>query len=170
MQVVCHAWPGNTQVGFSRVTRLRNITRIDHEASSTYAWRATLQRWNGITVKTFSDSVHNGKRKALKAAIEYRNALLLQHSPFKHQVWLRTRLRRNNTSGIPGVARYEVVANQKTGRLQVFWLAYWVNEHGTRRQRKFFISSYGEQQAKRLAIAERTRQLNYVCAIKCAQP
>src|SRR6185295_2691118 len=130
--------------------------------------RVTLQRWNGITVKTFSDSIHGGKRKALKAAREYRNALLLQHSPFKHHVWVRTRLRKNNTSGIPGVGRYEVVANLRTGRLQVFWLAFWVDERGVRRQRKFFISSYGESRAKRLAIAERKSQLNYVCAVRSA--
>jgi hypothetical protein len=152
------------------VTRPRNITRIDHEASRTYAWRTTLQRWNGITVKTFSDSVHHGKRNALKAALEYRNTLLLRHSPFKHHVWLRTRVRKNNTSGIPGVGRYEVVANSKTGRRQVFWLAFWVDERGVRRQRKFFISIYGERRAKHLAMAERKRQLNCVGAIKCAQP
>ena len=152
------------------MTRPRNITRIDHKASHTYAWRTTLQRWNGITVKTFSDSVHHGKRKALKAALAYRNRLLLQHSSFKHHVWVRTRLRKSNTSGIPGVGRYDVVANSKTGRRQVFWLAFWVDERGVRRQRKFFISSYGERRAKRLAIAERRRQLNRVGAIKCARP
>lgn len=151
------------------MTRPRNISRIDHEASRTYAWRTTLQRWNGITVKTFSDSVHHGKRNALKAALEYRNTLLLRHSPFKHHVWLRTRLRKNNTSGIPGVGRYEVVADSKTGRRQVFWLAFWVDESGVRRQRKYFISIYGERRAKRLAMAERKRQLNRVGAIKCAQ-
>lgn len=158
-----------TKAGGSGVTRFRNITRIDHEASRTHAWRATLQRWNGITVKTFSDAVHNGKRNALKAALKYRNGLLLQHSPFRHRVWVRTRLRRNNTSGIPGVGRYEVVADPKTGRLQVYWLAFWANEHGVRRERKFYVSTYGERQAKRLAIAERTRQLNRVCAVKRAQ-
>ena len=147
----------------------RNISRIDHEASRTYAWRTTLQRWNGITVKTFSDSVHHGKRNALKAALEYRNTLLLRHSPFKHHVWLRTRLRKNNTSGIPGVGRYQVVADSKTGRRQVFWLAFWVDERGVRRQRKYFISIYGDRRAKRLAMAERKRQLNRVGAIKCAQ-
>lgn len=151
------------------MTRPRNISRIDHEASRTYAWRTTLQRWNGITVKTFSDSVHHGKRNALKAALEYRNTLLLRHSPFKHHVWLRTRLRKNNTSGFPGVGRYEVVADSKTGRRQVFWLAFWVDESGVRRQRKFFISIYGDRRAKRLAMAERKRQLNRVGAIKCAQ-
>ena len=152
------------------MTRPRNITRIDHEASRTYAWRTTLQRWHGITVKTFSDSAHHGKRNALKAALEYRSTLLLRHSPFKHHVWLRTRVRKNNTSGIPGVGRYEVVANSKTGRRQVFWLAFWVDERGVRRQRKFFISIYDERRAKRLAMAERKQQLNRVGAIKCAQP
>lgn len=151
------------------MTRPRNISRIDHEASRTYAWRTTLQRWNGIVVKTFSDSVHHGKRNALKAALEYRNTLLLRHSPFKHHVWLRTRLRKNNTSGIPGVGRYEVVADSKSGRRQVFWLAFWVDESGVRRHRKFFISIYGDRRAKRLAMAERKRQLNRVGAIKCAQ-
>jgi len=161
--------PDHTQIGLSRMTRFRNIVRVDHEASRMHAWRATLQRWNGITVKTFSDSVHHGKRNALKAALEYRNAILLRHSPLKHHVWVRTRLRKNNTSGIPGVGRYGVVANSRTGRRQVFWLAFWVDEHGVRRQRKFFISSYGERQAKGLAIAERKRQLNRVGAIKYAQ-
>ena len=161
--------PDHTQIGLSRMTRFRYIVRVDHEASRTHAWRATLQRWNGITVKTFSDSVHHGKRNALKAALEYRNAILLRHSPLKHHVWVRTRLRKNNTSGIPGVGRYGVVANSRTGRRQVFWLAFWVDEHGVRRQRKFFISSYGERQAKGLAIAERKRQLNRVGAIKYAQ-
>ena len=149
--------------------RPRNITRIDHEASRTHAWRTTLQRWNGITVKTFSDAVHHGKRNALKSALEYRNTLLREQSPFKHHIWVRTRLRKNNTSGIPGVGRYDVVVDSKTGRRQVFWLAFWVDERGLRRQRKFFISSYGERQAKRLAIAERKRQLNRVGAIKCSQ-
>lgn len=150
--------------------RLRNIVRIDHEASRTHAWRVTLQRRNEIIVKPFSDAVHGGKRKALKAALEYRDYLLRQYSAFEHQVWVRTRLRKNNTSGIPGVARYEVLANPHTGRREAFWLASWVNEVGASRKRKFYVSCYGERQAKRLAIAERNQQLNRVCAINCAQP
>ena len=149
--------------------RLRNITRIDHEASRTYAWRVTLQRHNKIVTKPFSDAIYGGRRKALKAALEYRDALLLQHSAFDHQVWVRTRLRKNNTSGIPGVARYEVVANHNTKRRVAFWLASWVNEDGASRKRKFHVSLYGERQAKRLAITEREKQLMRVCSIKCAQ-
>jgi hypothetical protein len=148
------------------MTPPRNIIRVDHEASQTHAWRVTLQRCNDIIVKTFSDSLHGGKRKALKTAVEYRDELLRQYSPFAHAIWVRTRLRRNNTSGIVGVARYEERANPNTGRTREFWLASWVNEHGASRKRKFTVPRYGERHAKRLAIAERERQLNLVCAIK----
>ena len=158
-----------TSLGLSRMKRLRNITRIDHEASSTSTWRVTLQRHNEIVTKPFSDGIYGGKRKALKAGLEYRDALLRQHSAFDHQVWVRTRLRKNNTSGIPGVGRYEVLANPNTGRRSVFWLAHWIDEHGASRKRKFYVSHYGERQAKRLAITEREKQLKRVCSINCAQ-
>jgi hypothetical protein len=152
-------------LGFSIVSRYRNITRIDTEANRTHAWRVTLQRMNRIEMKSFSDGVFGGKRKALRAAIEYRDSLLAEHAVDKHRVWVRTRLRKNNTSGIPGVARYEVLANPNTGRRAAFWLAFWVDEHGASRKRKFCVTLRGERQAKRLAIAERERQLSRVCAI-----
>lgn len=148
--------------------RLRNIIRIDHEASRTHAYRVTLQRHNTITVKTFSDAVHGGKRKALKAALAERDALLLEYSSFDHQIWVRTRLRKNNTSGLPGVAKYTRPVHPRTGRDQAFWLASWIDENGASRKRKFAVSRYGERKAKQLAIAERERQLRRVCALKAA--
>lgn len=145
---------------------LHNICRIDNEASRTHAWRVTFQRCNEIVVKPFSDAIHGGKRKALQAAIAYRDELLRQASPSAHQAWVCTRLRRNNTSGIPGVARYETVDNPETGRRRAFWLASWTNEHGVGRKRKFSVSRYGEREARRLAIAERERQLNLACSTR----
>ena len=148
------------------MTPPRNIIRVDHEASHTHAWRVTLQRHNDIAVKTFSDSINGGKRKALKAAVAYRDELLCRYSPYAHAIWVRTRLRRNNTSGIPGVGRYEQLDNPQTGYVRVFWLASWVNEQGASRKRKFSVSLHGERHAKRLAVAERERQLIRVCATK----
>lgn len=148
------------------MTPPRNIIRVDHEASRTHAWRVTLQRHNDIAVKTFSDAIYGGKRRALKAAEAYRDELLRRYSPYAHAIWVRTRLRRNNTSGIPGVGRYEERVNRNTGYTRVFWLASWVNELGASRKRKFMVSHYGERQAKRLAVAERECQLSLVCATK----
>lgn len=66
------------------MTSPRNIIRVDHEASHTHAWRVTLQRHNDIVVKTFSDSIYGGKRKALKIAVAYRDERLRQYSPYAH--------------------------------------------------------------------------------------
>jgi hypothetical protein len=150
----------------SSMTPPRNIIRVDHEASRTHAWRVTVQRHNDIAVKTFSDAVYGGKRKALKAAEAYRDELLRRYSPYAHAIWVRTRVRRNNRSGIPGVGRYEELTNPKTGHIRIFWLAFWTNEHGDNRRRKFMVSQYGERQARRLAVAERERQLTLVCTAK----
>jgi hypothetical protein len=146
--------------------RPRNITRIDNEVNHTHAWRVTLQRMGEIMVGTFSDGVYGGKQKALKAAVEFRDSLLAYDQPFEHRLWVRTRLRKSNTSGIAGVGRYEAIANPNTGRRTAFWLATWVDEHGNRRRRKFYVSRYGERGAKRRAIEERERQLNRVCLLK----
>lgn len=148
----------------------RNISRIDDDKKRHHAWIVTVQRRGEAVVRSFSDGIYGGKEEALTAAIAHRDLLLSQHSQFEHQVWVRTRLRRNNTSGIPGVGRYETLANAKTGRRAAFWLASWIDEHGIGRKRKFLISHYGERRAKQLAIAERKRQLLRVCALKDTHP
>jgi hypothetical protein len=144
----------------------RNVIRIDNEEKRTHSWIVTLQRRGEIVVRSFADGVFGGKRKALEAALAHRDLLLSRHSDTEHQIWVRTRLRKNNRSGIPGVARYEVIDNPNTGHTYAFWLAFWVDEHGASRKRKFSVSRYGERQAKSLAIVERERQLHRVCSLK----
>jgi hypothetical protein len=143
----------------------RNIVRVDNDANGDHGWVVTLQRKGAMIVKRFSDGVYGGKREALDAAVEYRDSFLALENPFDHQIWIRTRRRKNNKSGIPGVLRYEVAENANTGRVRAFWLASWTDEHGATRTRKFSVTRYGEQEARRLAVAERGRQLNRVCAI-----
>ena len=146
----------------------RNIRRIDNEVNRTHAWLVQVQRNNGIAIKMFSDGVYGGKHKALQAAISFHTQLLAAVPEYEYQIRLRSILRRNNTSGIPGVARYDKIDNPNTGHRVVFWLAFWVDEHGASRKRKFSVLLYGERKAKQLAVAERERQLKRVCAIKSA--
>ena len=148
---------------------LVNIYRIDNPTNRTFAWMVRVQRNHQAVTKMFSDGVYGSKEKALQAAIDYRDQLRSEPDLIGYQLWRRTILRRNNTSGIPGVSRHEVVTNPNTGNRRIFWLASWVNENGNTRQRKFSVLLYGEQGAKRLAIAERERQLRLVVAAKsCA--
>ncbi|MEW6141313.1 MAG: AP2/ERF family transcription factor [Thermodesulfobacteriota bacterium] len=146
----------------------RNIRRVDLDAKRDHGWVVTLQRKGAIIVKRFSDGVYGGKRKALEAAVAYRDSFLARDRPVDHQIWIRTRLRKNNTSGIPGVGRYEVRDNPNSRSVRAFWLASWTDEHGASRKRKFSVAVYGEEEAKLLAIAERNYQLRRVCAINAA--
>ena len=122
-----------------------NIKRIDTDINHTHAWLVQVQRQGEIFIKMFSDNLNGGKRKALKAAIEFRDNTMTKASGYSYHFNRRTVLRRNNTSGIPGVGRYENVSNPKTKRVSIFWVAYWDDECGVRRQRKFMVSRYGEK-------------------------
>ena len=154
--------------GLSGKKHPRNIQRVDNDSKGDHGWVVTLQRKGAILVKRFSDGVYGGKREALKAAVEYRDSFLALDKPFDHQIWIRTRLRKNNKSGIPGVHRYEIMDNGNAEKTRACWIAAWTDEHGATRHRKFSVARYGEQQAKELAIAEREYQLNRVCAINAA--
>lgn len=138
----------------------RNIRRIDDDSRRTHAWLLQVQRRNHVIIKMFSDSIFGGKRNALSAALEYRNALLIAASPAEHNLWHRTIVRRNNTSGIPGVGHY--MRANGTGK----WVASWIDEDGIRKSRTFSDNLHGKRKAKQLAIAERLRQLARIFEIK----
>ncbi len=140
----------------------RNISRYDDARKHTYGWLVTLQRNHKIHKKFFSDSVYGGKRTAFRVALQYRNTLIEILTPGRYHLWRRTIRRRNNSSGIVGVGRYDQVVNRHTDQHRVFWLAYWDDENGKRRQRRFSVLLHGERKAKQLAIAERKRQLKAV--------
>ena len=139
---------------------LANIRRIDDDTRRTYAWLVRVQRKNNIAFKMFSDSIFGGKDKALSAAIQYRNALIVAASPAAHNLWHRTIVRRNNTSGIPGVGLYKRANGSER------WVAYWEDENGIRRSRSFSVNIHGKRKAKELAVTERQQQLRRLFEIK----
>jgi AP2 domain len=140
--------------------RIRNIRRIDNEARSTFAWLVQVQRRSHIIIKMFSDSLFGGKKKALAAALAYRDALILAASPAEHNHWHRTIVRRNNISGIPGVGLFKRASGSER------WIAYWDDENGIRRSQSFAVSIHGKRKAKQLAIAKRQEQLARIFDIK----
>ena len=144
--------------------RLRNIRRIDDDSRGTHAWLVQVQRRSYIKIKMFSDGIFGGKKKALLAALEYRDALLTAPTPAEHNLWQRTIVRRNNTSGIPGI----VLAKRASGAER--WVAFWIDENGRKRSRTFSVSIHGIRKAKQLAVAERQRQLDRLFQLKSSAP
>lgn len=138
-------------------SNMRNITRTDYDLKRTHGWLVRVQHMGQTHIKFFSDGVHGGKRKALAVAKEYRESIQRLEGG-EHWIWSRSIVRKNNTSGIPGVGRYTRMDTQ-----QVYWCAHWTEQDGTRRQRKFAVTQYGERRARQLAIEERTMQLKRLC-------
>jgi len=143
---------------------LRNIRRIDDDSRRTHAWLVQVQRRSHIKIKLFSDGIFGGKKKALSAALEYRDALLAAPTPAEQNLWHRTIVRRNNTSGIPGVGLFKRANGSER------WVAFWIDETGRKRSRTFAVKSHGNRKAKQLAVAEQKRQLERLFQIKSSAP
>ena len=145
----------------------------DAERSGTHAWLVQVQRRNRIAIRMFSDSLHGGRRKALAAALAYRAAMLKRMHDPRYALWRRNRKRRNNTSGIVGVARYANRERSRSGRkiiVREYWQAFADDGKGGRRSRKFSLAKYGEMRARALAIRARREMLREIGAQAATEP
>lgn len=138
----------------------QNISRIDIEGASgtkgTHGHQVRIMRKGKAVSKFFSDSHYGGKRKSLDAARKYRDSLVNKLGPADTGPHDDPSAR--NTSGIVGVRRREAVRDtSKWTYYHYFWEASWTDENGERQKRNFSVNKYGEQEAKKKAIAARKR-------------
>lgn len=145
--------------------RHHHVYRIDRDASRTHCWRVQIQCSGHIVLHSFSDGLYGGKRKALQAALVWRDAMLdqVQHERAQRWLYMCTVLRKNNSSGIVGVGRY---ISRESGEERASWHGYWQGDDGKRHSRKFAVDKYGEKHAKALAIAARTEAMAELIAMR----
>ena len=132
-----------------------HIRRTDNAANNTHGWLVRVERKGERESKFFSDSVHGGKKKSLEIALNHRD-FILGLSPKGYSAWRRSILRKNNTSGVPGVGRYLKIQRNPDS---AYWCAFWNDVEGIRRTRQFKVNQHGEDQARALAVDERVKQL-----------
>jgi hypothetical protein len=144
-----------TEEPFDRVdTACHNIIRLKKTEKASRGWKVNLKRRGKYMHKYFTDEKYGGKAKALQAAKTYRDSLMAVTSDADYALWRKNKMPSTNTSGIVGVARYAVWYKYKRKRLPL-WQAVWDDIEGKRHCRRFFVSSNGERQAKKLAIKAR---------------
>lgn len=136
------------------------ISRIDDDKHRTHAWRVSLRRQGKTLVRNFADQTHGGKGKALAKAKQYRDELLVKHPPTTRKKFCSI-LRRNNTSGIPGVCVFEKPYELQDGTVKSlrYWEANWPLNDGQNTKATFSVKTYGEEHARELAIKARKRGL-----------
>lgn len=64
----------------------------------------------------------------------------------------------NNTSGVTGVRRREIV--DSSGKIYPYWVASWYDKDGKQRQKSFEIERLGEDEARQMAIQYREKQIS----------
>lgn len=129
------------------------VYRVDAPGKSMDGWSVNLSRHRQSFMKYFSNLAHGGERKALAAALRYRREILRTHPALSRAEYAAI-VRRNNTSGVPGVSRFPA-----RGR-GAHWVARWVPEPGAgAKSMKFSVARYGEARARALAVQARGRAL-----------
>lgn len=136
------------------IYRAKTTGRLDAPGDN-WSWRVMITR-NGkpLCNKSFADKKYGDAQQSLQAALDYRDRLLARFEPVRKRE-RNQMLRRNNTSGLPGVCRC-------TSRGRDYYIAQTLLPDGTRLRRAYAIVKYGEQAALEMAASERQRQLALV--------
>ena len=126
----------------------KGISRIDQESRNTFGWYVRVM-FNGKQVsKFFSDKVHGSRKKALEAAVRYRDEAekKLGRPRTDRQVIAR---QTRNSSGIVGVQLRTKVQRTKDGERIVnkYYVVTWNPEPGRVKTIFVPVEKYGERGA-----------------------
>ncbi len=132
----------------------KSISRVDHEKKHAYGWFVRVAYQGKMHQKFFSDLAQGGKRKALKAAINWRNKTekKLGKPRTERKVAMPSS---RNTSGVVGI-RETTKAMTRDGRKKgPVYEVWWFPKPGVIRKTSVSIYKYGQREAFRRAQALR---------------
>jgi hypothetical protein len=126
----------------------RGIRRYEYDGTS--GWQVRYSREKVRFQKIFFDSLHGGEAGALAAAEAYHAQLVSYFPPMLRREYVNQR--RTNSKDVVGVSR--VMRKLKRGAKEYqypAWQARWTTKEGKHANKTFHVSTYGEEEAKRLA-------------------
>lgn len=138
----------------------QGISRID--SNSTHGWFVRGYKNKKTYSKLFSDKKYGGKGKALIAAREFKEELVLELK----KIPATKRARRvvstdsRNKTGILGVCRLEKMS--PSGKLYISYSVTWRPKPGVQKCTSFSVHKYGEKQAFKLAANLRKSKMEEV--------
>ena len=138
----------------------RNISRMDRtnaKGKPVGGWLVRMQRRNQKMERFFSDSIYEGRRRALAAAKEFRDEIEASSRTFTVKELANVPSVRNQ-SGVVGVRLHREIKQHGDFEYHYwFWVAQWIDGRGQRKTRSFSVHQYGDEEAYRLAVAARRK-------------
>jgi len=132
----------------------KSISRVDHEKKHAYGWLVRVAYQGKMHQKFFSDLAEGGKRKALKAAIAWRNRTekKLGKPRTERKVAMPSS---RNTSGVVGIRETTKAMTRDGRKMGPVYEVWWFPKPGVIRKTSVSIYKYGQQEAFRRAQALR---------------
>ncbi|NOZ03840.1 MAG: hypothetical protein GXO92_04420 [FCB group bacterium] len=126
--------------------KLRGISRIDSDAKNMHGWFVRVYLSGKVYAnKYFSDLKYGGKRKALHAAVEYRDEKTKERNEaYPDAKYYRRRITRDsrNKTGIIGISR--TTSRNRSGSISESYQVTWRPRPNVVKSRSFSIKKYGE--------------------------
>jgi hypothetical protein len=134
----------------------RGIRRYEYDGVK--GWQARYFREGARFQKIFSDKAHGGEEAARAAAQAFHSQLVSYFPPMSRQEYANTR--RSNSKEVVGVSR---IMRKVTSRGRHYeypaWQARWTTKEGKHANKSFYVSTYGEEGAKKRAEELRQQKL-----------
>ncbi|MFM2219868.1 MAG: hypothetical protein RL240_4186 [Planctomycetota bacterium] len=136
--------------------KIKGITRVDYEGSSTRGWMVRLTRQGKRQQQFFNDRTLGGKTKSLQAA-KACYAKWLEQAPDVQTA--KGRKTHRNTTGQVGVHLVKNIDARWKNAESFAFCASWINSKGKRSKISFAWNRYGKKNAWNLACIAREREL-----------
>ena len=126
----------------------KGISRIDQDSRNTYGWYVRVMFDGKQVAKFFSDKMYGGKKKALDAAVQYRDEAERKLGRPRTDRQVISRQARNK-SGIVGVQRRTKTVKTESGDRVVnkYYVVTWNPEPGRVQTIFVPVDKYGEKGA-----------------------
>ena len=147
------SWPGIDRNGGPACYGISGRHGPESAAKNAWQWRVHFKRRGKLHAKSFPDLKYGGTKKALAAAIAWRDRRMADVRPLGLRDFNAMR-RSNNTSGVVGV-HFLRNPRQPLG----YWQARVKLPDRRKGHRSFSVRRFGERQAFRLAVAAREELL-----------
>lgn len=132
---------------------------MNYETSAN-GWLARYTR-EGVTFnQLFTDSKFGGEDESFEAAKKWHEEIREIFPPMSRRDFMRQK-KATNTSGYVGAFKTTKTVKKPNGLEYTYdiWIATWIDDNGKKKSKQFSIQMYGDEEAKRLAIAYREKML-----------